>query len=148
MIGSLYSSDLSDTYYMTSEPWYDRIQNMGVTYHIKVVSSIQVNNGYNLPTINRLVDTKEERNTIIEGMYEGFLESIKENMLEYGHVLKSLNDNESLNFIINLTECDGCDMPKEIELSVPMSVILEYHNGAIFDIEAMDKIQLKVLEKN
>ena len=84
MIGSLYSSDLSETYYMTSEPWYDRTQSMGVTYYIKVVSSIQADNGYNLPTLDKWVDSKEERNTIIDDMYESFLKSMKENIIEYG----------------------------------------------------------------
>lgn len=142
----LFKPDFSETYYMESAPYFDRTGSMGVTYYVKVYSSSSDDGLHFIPTLNKGGLSQEERNEIIDGLYEQFVSDFKANVLDYGHTLKSLDDGEAVVFRINLTECKACEMPKEIELSVKKAVLSELRSGDITQSEAMDKFNLQILK--
>lgn len=146
MLQRLYKTDLSNTYYMTSTPYYDRIDDFGVTYYLKFYSSHINDDLYYIPTIDKGDLNKEERNEIIDDMYTDFLQDIKTNMLDYGYILKSLEDDERLMLSIKLTECEGCEMPQEIEVSVKKSIIEDYRDEKINESQALNAIQVKKIK--
>jgi hypothetical protein len=143
MLQRLYKTDLSDTYYMTSTPYYDRIDDFGVTYYLKFYSSHINDEKYYIPTIDKGDLNKEERNDIIQEMYPAFLNDLKSNILDYGYILKSLKNDERLVLSIKLTECEDCDMPGEIEVSLKKSIIEDYRGDKINQSKAMEAIQVK-----
>ncbi len=147
MLERLYEVDLSDTYYMASAPDYDRMENFGVTYYLKFYSStVYDDDNYSLPTIGRKNVGKSERNKIVEEMYPDFLKGFKQNILDYGHILKNLKEDEMLVFHIKLTSCEGCDMPAVIDVSVKKSIIEEYRSGRLSLEKALDQFEVKNLE--
>jgi len=139
----VFKPDFSKTYYMDSAPWHERISDFGVTYHIKVYSSSSSDGMHYITTLDKGDLTQQERNEIVEGLYDEFVTSFKQNVLDYGHALRNLNENEVLIFDIDLTECKGCDMPKEIELSIKKSVLTQYRKDELYLEEAMGKFSLK-----
>lgn len=141
LIDRLYDEDLSDTYYLANHPTYERVEDFGVTYFLKFYSSqIHDNDLYTLPTVDKVKISKEERDKIVDDMYPKFLDSMKENILEYGHTLKNLDESEMLIFDIKLTSCDPCAMPARIEMSLSKSLIEEYRSQNINLSDAMAKI--------
>ncbi len=146
LIDRLYSEDLSDTYYLANHPTYERMSNFGVTYFLKFYSSqIHDNDLYSLPTVNKKKISKAERDQIVNDMYPDFLAGMKENILEYGHTLKNLEENEMVVFDIKLTSCNPCDMPARIELSLSKALINKYRDREIKLEEAMKAVSVKVV---
>ena len=82
---------------------------------------------------------RKERNKIVNDKYPHFLDGFKENILEYGQLLKNLKDNETLYFNIDLTKCEDCDMSQEIEVSLKKSMIDQYRSEKLSLSQAMGK---------
>lgn len=144
MLERLYEVDLTNTYYMSGTPDYDRLEKFGVTYYLKFYSSlIHDNDEYSLPTIDKKHVSKAERNKIVEEMYPEFLKTFKQNVLDYGHILRTLDPEEMIVFHIKLTSCEGCDMPAVIDVSLKKSVIEDYRNGDLTLDRAMTMIEVK-----
>jgi hypothetical protein len=146
VLGRLYQSDLSDTYYMSGTPYYERTDGMGLTYYLKFYSSMGGDDGYFMPTIQKNATDLKERNKIVNDMYPEFLEGFKESVLDYGHLLKNLDNNETVTFNIELTECEGCEMPEEIDVSVKKSVIEQYRKDQLSLKQAMDKVNVRIIK--
>jgi hypothetical protein len=144
--GRMYQSDLAQNYYMTGYPWNERTEGFGVTYYLKFYSSTQINDLYNLPTFKKTNLSLADRNEVVEMAYPEFIDNLKENMLDYGHLLKNLKESEYLIFNVKLTECKGCKMPQIIEFKVKKSVIDEYRNGNLSLDKAKNKIEETILE--
>ncbi len=144
----LYKSDLSNTYYVNSRGVnYEKLKNFGVIVSMKVYSSMVDNGLYTIQTqgLERL--SKEERDKKVESLYPEFEKSLKENIINYGRTVKSLQPNEMLMFKVNLTECKNCNMPKAIDLSVEASVLAEYDKSKIDLKTAVSKIKVKKYEQ-
>ena len=99
-----------------------------------------------MPTVARSDLDLEERNKIVNELYPKFLEDFKESVLDYGHLLKNLDDNESVTFNIQLTECNGCDMPEEIDVMIKKSVIDQYRNDQVNLNQAMNKVKVTIVK--
>lgn len=144
MLERLYEIDLTETYYMANTPDYDRMEKFGVTYYLKFYSStVHDDDDYSLPTISKKHVSKAERNKIVEEMYPEFLKSFKQNILDYGHILKNIDPSEMLVFHVKLTSCEGCDMPAVIDVSLKKSVIEDYRNGKLSFDQANTMIEVK-----
>ena len=89
---------------------------------------------------------KAERNKIVDEMYDEFLDGLKENIIEYGHLLKSLKSTEMIVFNASLTECNDCKMPEEIELTVKKSVIDQYRDGDIHLDFAKKEMKVQIIK--
>lgn len=129
----LYEKDLSKTYFLAYSPplYYEIVADVGVTFYMKVYSSNVTGNNYSIPTRTLKNLTYEERNEKVEEMYPEFLDELKENILEYGRVIKTLETEQMVVFKVDLTECKGCDMPTAVSLSIPFGVIENYGNNKI-----------------
>ncbi len=141
----LYASDLSDTYYTNRQISYERLENLGVIYNMKVYSTTENDGLYLLQTTGENGLSFEERNKRVNEMYPEFERSLKENILEYGRTVKSLDPSEMLILNVELTECDGCSMPEKIQLSVKANVLKEYDMNRISQEDALKEIFIKNL---
>ena len=146
ILNRLYQSDMSDTYYVGNSPWYERTDGIGLTYYLKFYSSMEGDGFFYLPTIKKEKVDSKERNKLVNDMYPDFLDGFKENILEYGHLLKNLKNNETLTFAIDLTKCDNCEMPEEIEVSVKKSVIDQFRNEKLSLNQAKEKVKVSVVK--
>ncbi len=142
----LYEKDMTDTYYLSGHPSYERVKGFGVTYFLKFYSSeVHGDDLYSLPTINKMKIPKKERDEIVNEMYPDFLDGLKKNILEYAHILKNIANDEMLVFGVKLTSCDPCDMPAEIELSLKKKVVEDYRRGETSLNDALASIQVKTV---
>jgi hypothetical protein len=146
----LYREDLSSTYYSQGSAYYERLNDFGAILHMQVVSSIA--NEYNvpakdvrlaMPTVGLSNLTQEERDKKVKELYPAFESELKENILDYGRTLKSLNDNEQLIVNVILTKCKDCGIPATLEVAVKASVLKDYNAGKLDKSAALSKIEVK-----
>ncbi len=144
IFAKLYDSNLSTSYYTSSHRVnYERLENFGAIYNMRVYSSSQDNGLHSIRTTRERGLTQEERDKKVNAMYPEFEKSVKENILDYGRTIKSLQPNEMLMFKIRLTECNDCEMPRSIEVSVKANILSEYGSGKLSRDKAMTAITVK-----
>lgn len=140
----LYRSDLSTTFFLEGNAYYERLRDYGAIVYMQVYSSNQTNNGgFNMPTVGLREVDQATRDKKVKELYPAFESELKENILEYGRTLKSLQDNEQLVFNVKLTKCKGCGIPADVEVSVPYSVLRDYSAGKLDKNSALSKMSVK-----
>lgn len=140
----LYRPDLSKTYFVDGNVYYERLKDFGTIFYMQMVSSMEKSlNRFTIPTLQLENLTQEERDKKIAELYPAFERDIKENILEYGRTVKSLKDNESLIFNISLTKCTGCGIPSTLEVGIKSSVLKDFAAGKIDQNAAMSKFTVK-----
>ncbi len=140
----LYRADLSKSYYVQNNIYYERLKDYGVVYYMQVYSSNQVDlKKYDMPTV-RLEDIdKPTRDKKVKELYPVFEKDIKESVLEYGRTVKSLKNDEVLVFNIKLTQCEACAIPSSLELMVKESVLSDLSSGRITKEAALAAMSVK-----
>jgi hypothetical protein len=146
LMNSLYSERSSKSYFSTSNPSIVRTKGMGAVYSWAVYSGYNDNFGYRLPTLVRGEQSVDEnnRNEIVKAAYPAFLESFKENLVDYGRTIKSLENNEKIVFNIKMTRCQGCGIPDVLKVEMDKATIEEYNQGKLSRSQAISR--LKVIE--
>jgi hypothetical protein len=136
---------------MQGGAYYDRLTDFGVILHMQVVSSLS-NGDYNtaakdvrlaMPTLGLSNLTQEERDKKVKELYPVFESELKENILDYGRTLKSLDDNEQLIVDVSMTKCTGCGIPASLEVAVKASVLKDFNAGKLDRSVALSKIEVK-----
>ncbi len=144
ILNRLYSHDLSKTFFSDGNIYYERLKDYGAMYHIQVYASTQTSEDlFDMPTARLQGVNSATRDKKVKELYPEFEKSIKEDMLDYGRTIKSLNDNETLMLEINLTRCPHCGIPSTLELSVKNSVLKDYASGKISKEAALSKLVIK-----
>ncbi len=142
----LYSQDLSKTYFTGDNVYFERLKDFGVIYYMQVYSGIErgdFSRRYVMPTLGLTDVDQETKDQKVKELYPRFEQEFKENMLEYGRTLKSLQEDEVLVFQVTLTKCEGCGIPSTIELSIKGSVLKDFNAGKIDQKGATSKFLIR-----
>jgi len=140
----LYRADLSKSYYIQENMYYERLKDYGVIYYMQVVSSVESDyRKFNMPTIDLEDIDKATRDQKVKELYPVFEKDIKESLLEYGRTVKSLKDDEMVVLNIKITKCEGCSIPSSLELSVKNAVLKDVSNGKLTKEAAIAKVNVK-----
>lgn len=143
----LYQEDLSKTYFSNGNVYYEKLSDYGAIIYLQVYSSNQYSdedkNLFSMPTRDLRGLDQETRDKKVTELYPQFEKELKENIVEYGRTIRTLKDNETLQFNIKLTKCKGCGIPSTLEASVKASVLKEYSAGKIDKSAALAKVELK-----
>ena len=139
----LYRPDLSKTYFIQGNVYYERLKDFGSIFYMQMVSSDRTPNGYYMPTLGLANLDQQTRDKKVAELYPAFEKDLKENILEYGRTVKSLADNESLIFNVVLTQCTACGIPGTLELGIKSSVLKDLASGKIDQNAAMNKFTIK-----
>ena len=111
---------------------------------MKVYSGTQDDEDHwSMPTIAMTNVSTPERDKKVKELYPKFESELKENLIEYGRTLRSLNDNELLVFNVKLTRCTGCGIPSSLEVSVSNAVLKDYSAGKTGKEAALAKVNVK-----
>lgn len=145
MLSTIYNESYTDTYFMSWKPEYERIKGVGAIYTFKVYSSYEESGGFRMPGIDKNDLTKEARNENVVKLYPLFVSGMKENIIQYGRTIKSLENDEILLLKVTLTKCDGCSIPKKIQFSVKYSVLAEFNTGKTNLKDATAKVKVSEL---
>ncbi len=147
ILKTVYESGISKTYFMTSRPGVERLKDFGVIYHAKVYSSnprgFGENRQHDMPTLGLNDISQDERDNKVKELYMPFIETLKDNLVEYGRTIRSLKGDESIVLKTRLTSCEECGIPESVELTIKASVLKEYGSGKINKNSAVGKITVK-----
>lgn len=140
----LYRPDLSKTYFVEGNVYYERLKDYGAVFYMQMVSSVEKGfNRLHMPTLGLDNLDQAARDKKVAELYPEFEQDVKDNILEYGRTVKNLADDEVLVFNISLTKCTGCGIPATLEISIPASVLKDFGAGKITKSDAMAKFSLK-----
>lgn len=155
---TIYDATNSDTYFTNSDIEISKIDGYGVIYKMNVYSSrnsrndwsrdaVIIDGTYSMPTIDKSGISKEERNKEVTNLYPKFIESFKQNLLDYSSTLKSLGTDEFVVFKIKLTECKGCGIPEFANFKIAYSTLLALKQNKISRKEVMELLEVEEIGK-
>jgi len=137
----LYRQDLSTTFFVDGTIPYERLKDFGVVYYMRVFSANRTfNSTYDMPTVGLRDINQQERDSKVKELYPRFESELKENILEYGRTLKSLDDDEQLVVNVAITQCIQCHIPSTLELSIQGSDLKAYNEGKTDKKTALSRI--------
>lgn len=142
----LYSQDLSKTYFIGDNVYFERLKDFGVIYYMQVYSGIErgdYSQRYIMPTLGLDNVDQETKDKKVKELYPKFEQELKENILEYGRTVKSLRDEEVLVFQVAITKCARCGIPSSLELSIKGSALKDFNAGKADRNAMMSKFTVK-----
>lgn len=142
VISRLFKEDLSKTYYTPNDMAFQKWDDLGVVYRMKVYSTMRDGEYHRIVTTGQGSLTQLERDEIVKAMYPQFLSSLKESVLDYGKMITSLEEDERVIIQVALTECRGCGIPEKIELSISNEVLQNYAADKVSRNTALEKFTL------
>ena len=142
---SLYRPDLSKTFFVQDNVYFERLKDYGVVYYMQALSSQELGytKRYVMPTVGLDDVDQATRDKTIKELYPKFEQDLKDNILEYGRTLKSLKDEEVLVFQVKLTRCAGCGIPSSLECTIKSSVLKDLNTNKINKTAALGKFEVK-----
>lgn len=160
ILNRLYDEDMSETFVIYDAGHYTTITGLGVIVELEVNHAEEDDNyntrssardswNFNYGSNNndcRCPDDDKKRSradSLFSVNFKPFLQSFKENLVEYGQTVQSLNENEILIFRLHFD--DGSDDGKLVDVSVSQEVLNEYAAQSINFKSAVAKV--KVVEK-
>ena len=141
----LYRPDLSKTFFIQDNVYFERLKDYGVVYYMQALSSQELGytKRYVMPTVGLDDVDQATRDKTIKELYPKFEQDLKDNILEYGRTLKSLKDEEVLVFQVRLTRCVGCGIPSTLEYTIKSSVLKDFNSNKINKTAALGKFEVK-----
>jgi hypothetical protein len=84
--------------------------------------------------------------TELSNAFPGFLEELKQHIVEYGSIVRNLSEDEALIFRVDFFDCRDCEvLPEEVEITAKQPMLAAYKKGTI-DLQTAVE-QLKVITK-
>lgn len=141
----LYRPDLSKTFFVQDNINFERLKDYGVIYYMQALSSQELGytKRYVLPTVGLDDVDQATRDKKIKELYPKFEQELKDNILEYGRTLKSLQDDEVLVVQVKMTRCTGCGIPATLDYTIKSSVLKDLNTGKINKDAALQKFEVK-----
>lgn len=140
----LYRVDLSKTFFIQDDIYFERLKDYGVIYYMQALSSQERGlKRYVMPTVGLDDADQATRDKTIKELYPKFEQELKDNILEYGRTLKSLKDEEVLVFQVRMTRCAGCAVPSSLEYTVKASVLKDFNAAKLDRNAALSKFTIK-----
>ncbi|GAB3339747.1 hypothetical protein GCM10027429_26540 [Marivirga atlantica] len=148
IIDRLYSRDLAETYYSYGNIEFEKLDGLGAMFFMNTVSSLKQSDGmWKIPTQDKGGLNQEARDELVKSLYPKFEQQLKENLVEYGRTVTSLNSDERIIFNAKITKCEGCGIPKNVELSIKASDLADFNSGKISKEQAISRIKVTQGEK-
>lgn len=135
--------DGTKTFFSTTPPMIESIPLKNITFNWNLYSSYPLGtDSYRMPNFTEALVDLEVRNKILEEHYPEFISGLKEKILDYGRTIRSLDEQQTLQFSLTLTDCD-CKMPSQVNLELKMKDLVEYGRGKVSRAEALKRIIVK-----
>ena len=83
---------------------------------------------------------KKKQEEAFNKLYEPFIDSFKENLIEYGQTVQSLEEDEMLMFRLHFNDFD---VDYVVDVSVEQDILEQYSAGTISLDKAIDKVKVK-----
>ncbi len=141
----LYRPDLSKTFFIQDNIYFERLKDYGVVYYMQALSAQELGytRRYVMPTVGLEDIDQATRDKTVKELYPKFEQDLKDNILEYGRTLKSLKDEEVLVFQVKMTRCVGCKIPSSLEYTIKSAVLKDFNSGKINKNAALGKFEVK-----
>lgn len=146
---------------ISGTPYYEKIEGIGAIYSVRVRAGGGLNYfdwGLNnssktfwhdgrlaiIDNEGKEASRQEVGSEDLDKNYETFLTSLKENIIDYGSIVKSLSNGEALTFKLHFPKCNDCKvMPKKLEITAKKSTLEGYRKEQISLEKAVSQLAVK-----
>ncbi|MEP6737051.1 MAG: hypothetical protein ABJA70_16125 [Chryseolinea sp.] len=142
----LYGQDISKTYFVGDNVYFERLKDFGVIYYMQMFSGIEQDNysrRYVMPTLGLTDIDQQTKDKKVKELYPKFEQDLKDNLLDYGRTVKSLKDDEVLVVQVAMTKCAGCAIPSSLEITLKASALKDFNSGKADKAATLSKISTK-----
>lgn len=142
----LYSEDISKTFFVGDNVYFERLKDFGAIYYMTMYSGIELGDysrRYVMPTLGLTDVDQVTKDKKVKELYPKFERELKDNILEYGRTLKSLKDDEVLVFQVTVAKCGGCAIPSTLEVTLKGSALKDYSVGKADKAATMSKLNIR-----
>ncbi len=142
---------------ISGTPYYEKIEGIGAIYNLRIRSGngshyfgLQFDQAKTIWRNNGLAiidgdsdDLTEIDSEALDKSYLSFLEGLKENIIDYGSIVKSINSGEALTFKLRFPDCRDCEkMPKKLEIIAKKSTLDGYRKEQISLEKAIQQLTI------
>ena len=146
----LYTEDLSDTYNLRGTPTYELIDGVGAIINLSMWK--RKSNPERL-VLREKMDAKvfftesPASDLSADSLYLPFLIDFKQNVVEYGSIVKDLEEKEALIFRIGFNDCKCKTRPDQLEITAMKSTLNAYRKGKLSLVSAIQQLRIKEIQK-
>jgi hypothetical protein len=136
---------VTENYFASNIPHLSYSSRTGLSMNWSVFSSIgdaARNQQYNLPSFGKSGINQQQRDALVKGAYPKFVQSIKENIVDYGRIITSMKPGERMELNVKLSKCDDCGIPASVSFEWEYDVIDDLIKGKIDRNQAMNRIKV------
>jgi hypothetical protein len=142
----LYSEDISKTFFVGDNVYFERLKDFGAIYYMTMYSGIELGDysrRYVMPTLGLTDVDQVTKDKKVKELYPKFERELKDNILEYGRTLKSLKEDEVLVFQVTVAKCGGCAIPSTLEVTLKGSALKDYSIGKTDKAATLSKLSIR-----
>lgn len=158
ILKKLHNEGAKDALRISGTPYYEKIEGIGAIYNLRIRSGGGNNffglqfdqhktiwRGHGLAIVDG--DSDDDQTEMdsedLDKSYLSFLESLKENIIDYGSIVKSINSGEALTFKLRFPDCRDCEkMPKKLEIIAKKSTLDGYRKEQISLEKAIQQLTI------
>jgi len=147
VLNRFFSHDLTESLVLLGKARYEKLDGFGVIYYISTEDPGRIGARRFYGPEHRVDRTTGEASPSgdaagLEKLYGEFKLDIKEFVLDYGRTLRSVGDGEKVQLNVKLPPCGQCQLPKSLDVTVPMSVLKQYDQQKITKEKELAQLQL------
>ena len=158
ILKKLHSDKEAGVLRISGTPYYEKIEGIGAIYSLRIRSGNGSNNfglyfdqaktiwsGGSLAITDDNGDLIDENiSNDLDENYNVFIGTLKENIIDYGSIVKSLDNKEALTFKLHFPKCKDCEnMPEKLEITAKKSTLDAYRKEQISLEKAVSQLVVK-----
>lgn len=162
VLKKLYQGSKEGELYIGGSPNYERIEGLGAIYHLSIrlgshhrLFGLAHHNSRTIWEDGNLViiradeekeqkEKSEKAKINLDQYYDQFIADLKNSIVDYGSIVKSLKNGEQLIFKLNFPNCDDCTkMPKRLEITAKKATLTAYRKDSISLEKAVSELVVK-----
>jgi len=137
-----FSQDLTESFVVLGKARYEKLDGFGVIYNVNTEDPARISSRRYYSPDRRSTGEENSNAAGLEKLYTDFKQDFKEFVLDYGRTIRSVGDAEKVQVNVKLPQCNQCQVPKSMEVTVPMSVLKQYDQQKLTKEKALAQMEL------
>jgi len=137
-----FSQDLTESLVVLGKAKYEKLDGFGVIYSVSTEDPDRIRSRRYYGPDRRSTGEANADAAGLDKLYSDFKQDIKEFVLDYGRTIRSVGDAEKVQVNVKLPQCSQCQVPKTMEVTVPMSLLKQYDQQKITKEKALAQMEL------
>ncbi len=142
VLSRFFSQELTESLVVLGKAKYEKLEGFGVIYYVSTEDPDRISSRRYYSPDRRSAGEEATDDAGLDKLYADFKQDIKEFVLDYGRTIRSVGDAEKVQVNVKLPRCSQCQVPKSMEVTVPMSMLKQYDQQKITKEKVLAQMEL------